>query len=179
MDYLLKKKMVDKKNIIFIHGLESSGKGFKAQLLKKVFPQCLTPDFEAYSPHISINLLLEKRMNQLSTILDEKNSWIIIGSSFGGLMGALYTCLHPQKVIKLILLAPYLSSPLLNPKDFSPLDIPVIIYHGSHDTIVSMKNSRIYGQKLFTNLTYNIVDDDHKLQKTTKNIDWKKLILNS
>ena len=166
-------------NIIFIHGLESTGKGFKAQLLKKFFPQCLTPDFEAYIPHMSVNLLLEKRMNQLSKILDEKDSWIIIGSSFGGLMGAIYACNHPQKIKKLILLAPYLSSPLLNPKDFSPINIPVIIFHGKHDSVVSMKNSRIRAQKLFINLTYNLVNDDHKLQKTTKNIDWKRLILNS
>ena len=167
------------KNIIFIHGLESSGKGFKGQLLRRIFPECLTPDFKAYSPHMSINFLLEKRMNQLSKILEEKNSWIIIGSSFGGLMAALYTYNHPQKVKKLILLAPYLSSSLLNPKDFSPIDIPVIIYHGKNDNVVSMKNSRILAQKLFINLTYNIVDDDHKLQKTTKNIDWKRLILYS
>ena len=165
-------------NIIFIHGLESTGKGFKAQLLKKVFPQCVTPDFEVYTPDMSIKLLLDKRMNQLCTILDEKNSWIIIGSSFGGLMGAIYACTNPHKVKKLILLAPFLSSPLLNPKDFSPIDKPVIIFHGKFDNVVSMKNSRIRAQKLFTNLTYNIVDDDHKLQKTTKRIKWKKLILN-
>jgi len=166
-------------NIIFIHGLESTGKGFKAQLLKKIFPQCVTPDFKAYTPDMSIKLLLDKRMNQLCTILDEKNSWIIIGSSFGGLMGAIYACTNPHKVKKLILLAPFLSSPLLNPKDFSPIDKPVIIFHGKFDNVVSMKNSRIRAQKLFTNLTYNIVDDDHKLQKTTKRINWKKLILNS
>ncbi|MFX1313692.1 MAG: alpha/beta fold hydrolase [Promethearchaeota archaeon] len=165
-------------NIIFIHGLESTGKGFKSQLLKKIFPHCLTPDFESYNPHISINLLLEKRMNQLNNILEKKNSWIIIGSSFGGLMGTIYACLNPLKVKKLILLAPFLSTSLLNQKTLSSIDIPVIIYHGKYDNVVSMKNSAIQAQKLFSNLTYNVVDDDHKLQKTTKNIDWKRLILN-
>ncbi|MFX1574676.1 MAG: alpha/beta fold hydrolase [Promethearchaeota archaeon] len=167
------------KNIIFIHGLESSSQGFKSQLLRKIFPECLTPNFEQYTPHFSIKLLLEKRMSQLSKILDKKNSWTIIGSSFGGLMGVLYTCNHPQRVKKLILLAPYLSTPLLNPKKVIPTYVPVIIYHGTLDNVVSMKKSRMRAQKLFKNLTYNIVDDDHKLQKTTKNINWKKIVLNS
>lgn len=33
-------------NIIFIHGLKSSGQGFKGRLFQKVIPGCLTPNFE-------------------------------------------------------------------------------------------------------------------------------------
>ena len=35
-------------NIIFIHGLESSGDGFKGNLLRKELPGCLTPNFTPY-----------------------------------------------------------------------------------------------------------------------------------
>jgi pimeloyl-ACP methyl ester carboxylesterase len=163
-------------NIIFIHGLESSGKGFKGQFLRKMFPVCLTPDFEKYNPHISIKRLLEMRMEQLFSILNKKSPWIIIGSSFGGLMGALFTCQNPKKVSKLILLAPYLSSPELNPKIYFKIKVPVLVYHGKNDQIVSLNQSRAYAEKLFTNLEYNIVDDDHTLQKTVRRLDWQKLI---
>ncbi|UCD00639.1 MAG: alpha/beta hydrolase [Promethearchaeota archaeon] len=163
-------------NIIFIHGLESSGKGFKGQLLRSIFPECLTPDFEKYNPNISIKILLEKRMTQLNLILKDKDNWIIIGSSFGGLMGALYTCQNPKKVSKLILLAPYLSIPEFNSKKYSSVDIPVIIFHGKRDKIALIDQSRPLAEAFFTNLTYNIVNDNHYLHKTVKRINWKKLI---
>ncbi|MFW9972310.1 MAG: alpha/beta fold hydrolase [Candidatus Odinarchaeota archaeon] len=163
-------------NIIFIHGLESSGSGFKGQLLKKLIPQCLTPDFEKNTPNLSLNNLLEIRMEQLNSILKDKSHLIIIGSSFGGLMGALFTCQNPEKVSKLILLAPYLSSVKLNPKICSKIKVPVVVYHGIHDKIVSLDKSRSYVEKMFTNLQYNIVNDDHSLQKTVLSLNWKNLI---
>ncbi|MFX0104166.1 MAG: alpha/beta fold hydrolase [Candidatus Hodarchaeota archaeon] len=165
-------------NIIFIHGLESSGKGFKGRFLFKVLPGCITPDFEEYNPNISSKLLLEKRMKQLYLILNNKSPWIIIGSSFGGLMGALYTFQNPRNVSKLILLAPVLSIPKLSPKIYSPVNVPVIIFHGKNDKVVPIKQSRALAEKFFTNLVYNIVDDDHFLHKTVKSLNWKKLIEN-
>ncbi|MFX0023576.1 MAG: alpha/beta fold hydrolase [Candidatus Hermodarchaeota archaeon] len=163
-------------NIIYIHGLESSGKAFKGQRLQKWLPGCLTPDFEAYKPSISIKHILEIRMKQLNSIMKEKSPWIIIGSSFGGLMAVRFTSQNPEKVSKLILLAPYLSSTKLNPKIDSKLKIPVIVYHGKHDKIVSPTQSKIFAEKLFFNLQYNIVDDDHSLHKTFLSLDWKNLI---
>jgi len=165
-------------NIIFIHGLESSGDGFKGQLLRSVLPGCLTPNFTPYTPQISIRILLKERMNQLIPILMKNVKWIIIGSSFGGLMGVLYALKYPSKVFKLILLAPYLSTQELDPIIYSPVDVPVIVFHGKQDKIVSIKLSRVRAEKLFTNLVYNIVDDDHSLKKTVEALDWKKIIEN-
>ena len=163
-------------NIIFIHGLESSGQGFKGQLLRKVLPGCLTPDFKKYSEKTLYNNLLEERMAQLVSILKEKKSWVIIGSSFGGLMGALYTCQFPENVVRLILLAPALAFPKLSLANFSPVDVPVVIFHGKNDKIVPIKPTRTRARQLFTNLTYNIVDDDHMLHSTVKKIDWQTII---
>ncbi len=118
-------------------------------------------------------------MNQLIEILKNKESWIIIGSSFGGLMAVLYTCQYPFKIKHLILLAPYLAIPELDPKNFSnlPLNIPIIIYHARQDKIVSMKKSRARAEQLFSNITYHIIEDDnHKLQSTVQRINWKELI---
>ncbi|MHA1490848.1 MAG: hypothetical protein ACTSRI_14535 [Promethearchaeota archaeon] len=163
-------------NVIFIHGLESSGQGFKGQIFRKEIPGCLTPDFKEYIPGISSKILLKERMAELVPILRDKSSWNIIGSSFGGLMGAIYTFQNPIKVARLILLAPLLATPELNPKGFPPIDVPVVIYHGKRDQVVPIKPTRTRAEQLFVNLTYNVVDDDHYLHPTVQAIDWKKLI---
>ncbi|MFX1385034.1 MAG: alpha/beta fold hydrolase [Promethearchaeota archaeon] len=163
-------------NIIFIHGLESSGHGFKGNLLRQLFPECLTPDFKKYNNQVIYKDLLEERMNQLISILNTRKKWNLIGSSFGGLMAALYTCIFPEKVVSLILLAPLLAVPKLNPANFKPIDVSVVIYHGKYDKIVPINPTHTRAKQLFTNLTYNIVDDDHLLHPTVKNIDWMKLI---
>ena len=164
------------KNIIFIHGLESSGKGFKGVYLKKLIPEILTPDFIEFDQKKSINDLLEKRMVQLKSILRGKNSWILIGSSFGGLMGTLYTLQNPEKVKKLILLAPYLAPSVVDLEKFNPVDVPVIAYHGKNDDVVQFKTSREQAYKLFKNIEYKSTKDDHMLHKTVKKLDWKNLI---
>jgi len=163
-------------NIIFIHGLESSGQGFKGKFLRKIFPEILTPDFKMYTPEISHQVLLRERMAQLMLILAEKAPWIMIGSSFGGLMGALYTCKFPENVYRLILLAPAILSPELNPKKFNPISVPVTVFHGKNDSVIPLKLTRKRAEKLFLNLEYHVVDDDHKLHNTVHNIDWLSLI---
>jgi len=163
-------------NIIFIHGLESSGQGFKGRLFQKVLPECLTPDFEEYKRTISSKTLLKKRMVQLFTILKDKYPWIIIGSSFGALMATVYSLQNPERISKLILLAPYLSTSELNPKKYSPIDVPVIVFHGKNDRVVPINRSRTLAERFFTNLIYNIVDDDHSLHDTVINLDWKNII---
>ncbi|MHA1104758.1 MAG: hypothetical protein ACTSPN_03455 [Promethearchaeota archaeon] len=164
------------RNIIFIHGLESSGKGFKGRLLKNIFPEILTPDFEPYISSISIKVLLKKRLLQLDTILKDKENWIIIGSSFGALLGATYTLKQPEKVKLLILLAPFFGANLINPSKFQPIDVPIVVFHGKKDLTASIKKSKSLSNILFSNLEYNIVDDDHYLHPTVEKINWIQLI---
>ena len=165
------------KNIIFIHGLESSGKGFKGLYLKKLMPETLTPDFEKFSQKRSLDNLLNARMAQLNSILSERNLWIIIGSSFGGLMGVLYTLQNPKKIKRLILLAPYLDTKLLKWDNYSPISIPVIVFHGKNDEVVNFKASREQAYKLFSNLEFNATEDDHNLNKTVEKLNWIDLTL--
>jgi len=163
-------------NIIFIHGLESSGHGFKGNLFRKIIPKILTPDFTSFNSSISLELLLKKRMSELEEILKTKNDWIIIGSSFGGLMATIFALRNPDRVKYLILLAPFLNTDLLNIKRYRSVNIPVIIYHGKKDDIVSAKKSYERAELLFSNLTYNLVEDDHQLQNTVSNINWEELL---
>lgn len=163
-------------NIIFIHGLESSGHGFKGNFFRGKVPDCSTPDFKPFDPNIPYQKLLEERMEQLNEILQKKRKWKIIGSSFGGLMGSLYTLKNPIKVEKLILLAPLLIVPELKPSKFRKVYVSVIVYHGKNDDVISIKPTKNRAEKLFPKLIYNIVDDDHMLHPTVERLDWDKLL---
>jgi pimeloyl-ACP methyl ester carboxylesterase len=147
----------------------SSGKGFKANLLRQVFPDIITPDFIGS---------LEERMHALESILAEKDDWTIIGSSLGGLMGTLFTCdpLHTGQVRRLILLSPALIWPDFAQNLPAPVDVPTIIYHGTQDDLIPLEMLRPIGERVFNNLTFHVVDDDHRLERTVQEINWKELL---
>jgi pimeloyl-ACP methyl ester carboxylesterase len=154
-------------NIIFIHGLEGSSQGVKASLLRRLFPGILTPDFPGS---------LEQRMAQLTLIMEAQRNWIIIGSSLGGLMAAKFTAMHPEQVKRLVLLAPALIWPDFADAPPAPIDVPTIIYHGSQDSLVPLAPVRELAQRVFRNLKFYAVDDDHGLYKTVHTIDWPALL---
>ena len=115
-------------------------------------------------------------MLELNSILNSKNNWIIIGSSFGGLMGTIFTLENPEKVTKLVLLAPYLNAQFINFDNYEPIDTPVVVYHGKNDNVIPYSIAKEKANKFFLNLRYNIVDDDHFLHPTVLSLDWRSLI---
>ena len=158
---------MDNSRLIYLHGLESDSSSGKARQFREWFPGMLTPDFKGS---------FEERMTQLEPILAAKEGWTLIGSSFGGLMGTVYTCKHPTQVRKLVLLAPaLLRDPFGSFLDLEPVSVPTIIIHGTLDTVVPLEPVREVAQKLFTDLTYHIVEDDHRLHKTAQEMDWKTI----
>ncbi len=159
--------MFDPKRLIFLHGLDSNSQGRKTVILRREFPEITIPDFTGD---------LAERMEKLAPILGERDNWTIIGSSFGGLMGALFTTAHPQQVRKLILMAPALFLPEFAENLPAPVDTPTIIYHGEDDTVVPMPVTRRLAEQVFRNLTFNVVQDDHGLYSTAEKIDWPALL---
>lgn len=157
----------DTSRLIFIHGMFSSSQGFKAKLLRELFPGMLTPDFRG---------ALAERMEVLETILEGKQDWMIIGSSLGGLMGTMFTCTHPVQVRRLILLAPALTWPGFAQNPPAPVDVPAVIYHGTQDNLIPLEMLRPLAAQIFTNLTFHAVDDDHRLEKTVQEIHWNALL---
>jgi len=155
-------------NRIFIHGLESSSLSTKAVLLRKIFPnEIVTPDFTGD---------FEARMAQLEPILAQGNNWRIVGSSFGGLMATVYAIHHPEKVHQLVLLAPALVKRAFGENLPGQVDIPTTIYQGAQDEVCPLDEVHFYAKHIFTNLTFHVVEDRHRLEKTIPTIDWKVLL---
>jgi pimeloyl-ACP methyl ester carboxylesterase len=160
--------MLDPKRIIYLHGLDSNSQTYKAALIRAIYPDLITPDFAGS---------LEERMQQLYPILGGSSNWTLIGSSFGGLMAALFTTQHPGRVRKLILLAPALMLPeFAEHLPTKPITVPTVIVHGRQDTVVPLEQITPLAEKAFRYLTYHIVDDDHRLHQTADALDWKSLI---
>ena len=154
--------------IIYLHGLDSNSQSGKARLFAQNFPGMLTPDFTGS---------FEERMQQLAPILSDKKGWTIIGSSFGGLMGGVFTLDHPTQVRKLILLAPALVlPPFASHPDLHSVSVPTIIVHGTADDVVPLEPVRELAERVFTNLTYYVVDDGHRLQKACEELDWEEIL---
>jgi len=160
--------MINTSRLIYLHGSDSDSNSGKARLFREWFPGMLTPDFTGS---------FEERMAQLHTILSDKKDWTLIGSSYGGLMGTVFTLDHTTQVRKLILLAPALTlDPLASLSNPQPVSVPTGLIHGTLDTVVPLEPVRVIAQKLFTNLTYYIVEDDHRLQKSVHELDWKTIL---
>ena len=175
---------MDTSSLIYLHGSDSNSNSGKARLFREWFPGMLTPDFIG---------TFDERMQQLYAILSDATGWTIIGSSYGGLMGTVFTCKYPHQVYKLILLAPVLlqdtdgtyldpltGEHLLHLKDsnwrLSPVSVPTIIVHGTQDDVVPLEPVRKTAQTLFTNLTYHVVNDDHRLGQSVHTLDWKTIL---
>jgi pimeloyl-ACP methyl ester carboxylesterase len=168
--------MFDVKRLIYLHGSESDSNSGKARQFREWFPGMLTPDFKGS---------FDERMSQLYSILSDKIDWTLIGSSFGGLMGATFTHDRPSQVHKLILLAPALTlEPFASRSDPStgsgqrlkPVSVPTIVIHGTLDTVVPLEPVREMAQKLFTNVKYYVVEDDHRLHKSVHELDWNSIL---
>ena len=154
--------------LVFIHGLESTAQGAKGKFFSQNFPHMIIENYVGD---------FQTRMTKLNHILAEKNSLIIVGSSYGGLMAARYAMENENKVKKLILLAPALNLSAFKSGSCIQLMMPVILYHGAGDDIVDPQVVKKIASKYFINLEYHLVDDDHPLHKTFPLLDWKKLLL--
>ena len=154
-------------NRIFIHGLESSSQGNKGQFFRKRYPDMIIEDFSGS---------LENRMIILEKLLSGKRNLILVGSSFGGLMAAIYACRYPQSIHKLILLAPALDLDEFRPFANQRLDIPTTIFHSENDDIVPMEPVVHIAKSMFTALNFNVVDDDHPLSASFPMLPWDELL---
>ncbi len=152
---------------VFIHGLESSSRGTKGVFFREKYPDMIIEDyFGSFS----------QRMEKLEGLLAKEDHLILVGSSYGGLMAAVYACLQEERVKKLILLAPALHSEQYQPWLKKKLTMPITIFHGRQDDVVPLEKVRAIAGSLFLNLQFNEVADDHFLHDTFVTLDWDNLL---
>ncbi len=156
-----------KHTLVFIHGLESTSQGTKAQYFRKLFPQMIIEDYTGD---------FQTRMDKLKRILEGKDHLILVGSSFGGLMAARFALNDEKRISKLILIAPALILEGFEEAISKPLSIPVILYHGINDDIVNPAAVKAIAEKAFSRLTHHLVDDDHALNQIFPKLNWSQLL---
>jgi len=152
---------------VFIHGLDSSSRGTKGCFFRERYPGMFMEDYSGP---------LEERMAQLERELTGKENLILVGSSYGGLMAAIFACRNETRVRRLILLAPALGHGDFGACSRQPLQIPVTLYHGLFDDVVLPGPTRQIAARLFTNLDHHIVEDDHNLHRIFPTLDWDHLL---
>jgi pimeloyl-ACP methyl ester carboxylesterase len=151
---------------LFLHGLDSSSRGTKGLFFTENFPDIIVPDFTGS---------LQDRMQALETICRGLDRLSLIGSSFGGLMATCFAIAHPERVHKLILLAPALNFPDFSPP-VSPLDIPTLLIIGANDTVTPPDLVIPAARATFMNPDISTCDDDHLLRTAFFTLDWHKLL---
>ena len=117
-----------------------------------------------------------RRMEKLEELLTDKTDLILVGSSYGGLMAAVYACLHEERVRKLVLLAPALHLEPFTPYRDKILQIPVAIFHGLQDDVVPLGEVRSAAERSFPHHTLAVLQDDHSLHLTFPALDWESLL---
>ncbi len=152
---------------VFIHGLESSGRGAKGTYFSERYPDMIIEDYFGS---------FQERMEKLEGILAGKGDLILVGSSFGGLMAAVFACLHEERIHKLILLAPALHLESYKSYQDKKLLIPITIVHGRQDSVVPLNAIRDIAEKVYVNHVFHAVEDDHYLHKTFPALDWDYLV---
>ena len=132
---------------IFLHGLDSSGSGTKGRYFATHFPDMLRPDFSGS---------LIQRMTQLDRIAAALEELIIVGSSFGGLMGACFCAENPGKVQRLIMLAPALNFSEYEPPE-QKLAVETLLVIGSKDVVTPPEIVIPAAHNSFLNLKVELV----------------------
>ncbi len=157
-------------NTLFLHGLDSSGRGTKGRFFSNNFKGVLCPDFSGS---------LAERLARLETIVAGQSALTLIGSSFGGLMATCFATRHaqtrPPRLRRLILLAP-----ALNYENYTPpaekLTVPTLVVIGRADTVTPPQQVVPLVEASFAELDLRLVDDDHLLHTTFTRLTWESLL---
>lgn len=153
--------------IFFLHGLDSSGQGTKGRFFAENFPHIHCPDFHG---------TLADRLHQLTDLCQDLSNLTLVGSSFGGLMATCYATNFPEKVARLILLAPALNYGEYRPPR-EKLSAPVLLVIGNNDTVTPPAKVVPLAEQTFADLEIRLVDDDHMLHTAFPVMAWHELLM--
>lgn len=124
--------------LFFLHGLESSPKGYKASVLRENFPSIQVPELPK-DPWERHEILLP--------MVTEKS--VLVGSSLGGLSALMLARDVPEMVKAMVLVAPavgFYDTQYRTPKLMEmvnrlvvPVSIPTTIIAGTQDDVIPME----------------------------------------
>jgi pimeloyl-ACP methyl ester carboxylesterase len=150
----------------FLHGLQSSGQGVKAQWFRQHFPAVRIHDYSGD---------LDQRLAQMEAHLAGFERLILIGSSFGGLMASCFALQYPTRCHRLVLLSPALNFGGYQAPTPS-IDVPVVLVTGQHDTVCPPELVIPLAQASFSTLRLYSKDDDHQLHSSFPQLNWSELL---
>ena len=151
---------------LFLHGLDSSIQGTKAQWFQRHFPRVRLQNYVGD---------LAERLAQLEAQVAGLERLVLVGSSFGGLMAACFALRSPERCRRLVLLAPALNFVDFHPPA-APLSVPTLVVTGAHDTVCPPALILPLARASFADLEVQLVDDDHLLHRTFPTLDWPRLL---
>jgi pimeloyl-ACP methyl ester carboxylesterase len=163
VDSVAKKMMT---TTLFLHGLDSSSQGSKGRYFQAHFPGVLCPDFSGD---------LAQRLAQLAALCGGIGDLFLIGSSFGGLMASSFAIANPERVSRLILLAPALNVPGFTPPA-QKIGVPTLLVMGRDDTVCPPKLVGPLAAATFSNLAVRLGEDDHLLRRMFLALEWAALL---
>ncbi|MDH3392708.1 MAG: alpha/beta fold hydrolase [Desulfobulbaceae bacterium] len=153
--------------LIFLHGLDSSGNGTKGRYFAEQYPKMVRPDFSGDLP---------TRLAQLEKVAAQKDRLVLVGSSYGGLMATIFAFKYPDRVCRLVLLAPALNFPELSHDAEGQVPVETHLVIGRDDTVTPAGEVVPVARRIFSDLRLSVVDDDHLLHKTFPTLDWPSLL---
>lgn len=153
--------------LVFLHGMESSPQGTKAQFIRRHFPDCIIPEL---TPDIHARL----------SVIDEfvSKPSFIVGSSLGGLSALMFAMKRPDLVKAMILIAPavgFFDQRVFSEEDkavirqtFIPPKIPCLVMIGKKDDVIPRTDidamiERSPDKRLVRTI---LRDDDHALNQS-------------
>lgn len=151
---------------LFLHGLDSSIQGTKAQWFQHHFPRVRLQNYTGD---------LDERLAQLEAQVAGLDRLVLVGSSFGGLMAACFALRSPERCRRLVLLAPALNFADFHPPA-APIAVPTLVVTGAHDTVCPPELILPLARACFTDLEVRLEDDDHMLHRTFPTLDWPRLL---
>lgn len=151
---------------LFLHGLDSSVQGTKAQWFRRHFPGVRLQNYTGD---------LAERLAQLEEQVAGLERLVLVGSSFGGLMAACFALRSPHRCRRLVLLAPALNFTDFQPPA-APVSVPTLVVTGAHDTVCPPELILPLARASFADLEVRLEDDDHMLHRTFPSLDWPHLL---
>jgi pimeloyl-ACP methyl ester carboxylesterase len=119
---------------------------------------------------------LEERMEALIHMVAGFENLVLVGSSFGGLMAAVFALDYPGRVNRVILLAPALNFAAYSGYLNRQTQVPARLFIGRRDGVCPPDLVIPAARRTFTDIDIHESDDDHLLKNTFSKIDWQGLL---